>query len=129
VCAFAQGDRGDKRTLERGGYCKGAAVARTLTKYYGATLRDAEYPVANIFVKEGKNSLCGLLVLQSENSLILWNTAGRSGLVTAIPIDKVIALALGPPMDLKEVVSDAIDGKSTIDCKQIGDPSVTLGKK
>lgn len=105
-----------------------------LTMYYGAVLRDSRYPIAKVGVKNGHPPFCGLLVLQSDKSMILWRAVagssyGGAGQVVAIPDSEVFGVSLGPVQDLKVVVSDAMDRKFTMPCDQVPDPTEMLGVK
>jgi hypothetical protein len=64
--------------------------------YYGINVRDFAYPKANISVKKSEQPLCGLLVLQTENSLLLWSAMGNRGQIVAVPLREIVAVALGP---------------------------------
>lgn len=100
-----------------------------LPMYYGAILRDAHYPIAKVSVKDGRRPACGLLVLQSEESILLWSTVGKSGQVMAIPLMGIVGVSLGPDQDMREVVSEAMDGKSILNCNQVADPAQLMQLK
>lgn len=105
-----------------------------LTMYYGAALRDSTYPVAKVGVKNAHQPYCGLLVLQSDKTMVLWRAVpgskyGGAGQVIAIPDAEVFGVSLGPAQDLKIIVNDAMDGKFTMPCNQIPDPTEILGMK
>ena len=102
--------------------------------YYGAVLRDSRYPVAKVGVKSAHQPFCGLLVLQSDKSMVLWRAVpgakyGGAGQVIAIPDGEILGVSLGPAQDLKMIVNDAMDGKFTMACGQVPDPTEMVGAK
>lgn len=78
-----------------------------LAVFYGSNLRSASYPLVKVGVK-GEQTACGLLVLQSDQNVIVWSVAHRNGRTIAIPMSQVTAVSLGPTHDLRKLVEAAL---------------------
>jgi hypothetical protein len=92
-----------------------------LPAFYGTNLREATYPLAAIKMK-GKQPVCGLLVLQSDKSIILWSVSHGTGTVAAISDSEIQSIALGQKLDIRKVVQNAMTNMSfTLDCKEISE--------
>ncbi len=77
---------------------------------FGQAAQSTSYTLARVTAKETKISSCGLLVLETDERLLLWQAVGRRGQVLSVPAEQVTALDLGQALDLLDVARGAAQG-------------------
>jgi hypothetical protein len=63
--------------------------------------------------------------------MVLWRAVpapvGGAGEVIAIPDGEIFGVSLGPVQHIKMIVNNAMDGRFTMSCDAIPDPTVMVG--
>jgi hypothetical protein len=77
---------------------------------FGQTAQSTSYTLARVTAKETKISACGLLVLETDKRLLLWQAVGHRGQVLSIPADQVATVNLGRALDLLNIARDGAQG-------------------
>lgn len=107
------------------------ALAVQLPIMYGVGVRPATYPLASVTLvpNEGGPAAteCGVLVLESNEFVQLWQIVGNIGTTIVIPRDHIGSVVIGEPVNVRDVADSASRGRPTGVCgpeRMVSDVSV-----
>lgn len=95
------------------------AVALHLPILYGRLVHYTDYTWVSLIDKDPNRSaaICGLLVLESQSSLLLWRAEEGAGKIIEVPRLHIQSIATGPTFNLINLAHDAaVTGKNQPDC-------------
>ncbi len=113
--------------------CRGVLLlgAVTLFMHYGVTVHESTYPFVEVrHAKEPEEAsgialTSGALVVESAESLILWNAQQGTGLLTSIPRDAVLSIRIKPGVDVLAVAREEAARGAKVPVSPSAAPTVT----
>jgi len=100
------------------------ALALHLPILYGRLIHYTNYTLVglNYKVDDRSVSICGLLVLDSQSSLLLWRAEKGVGNILEVPRSQIQTMSTGSTLDLIKLAQDAANkGTTQPDCKLLTD--------
>lgn len=110
-------------------------AAILLPALHGRLIRPPLYPVAAVAGKDSAREECGLLVLFTDESAVIWTAAGSStppiGIMRLYPQHEVRSIAHGALANLLDVAHDTIAGRNPLSdkCNSLRTPADAMPRK
>lgn len=105
------------------------ALALHIPIIYGRFLHSSNYNLIGLNHKVGDRSIstCGLLVLDSDSSVLIWRAEKRAGRIIEIPRSQIQVMSTGPNLDLMSLARQAADNDAMIPiCDFLDNPANPL---
>jgi hypothetical protein len=107
-------------------------LALHLPILYGRLIHYTNYTLVGFDYKVGDQSvpICGLLVLDSQSSVLIWRAERGAGNILEVPRSQIQTMSSGPTLDLIKSAQDAANkGTKQPDCKILTDRQENLATR